>query len=93
LFAELWNGIEKMTAEKALAVENKTQAKEHITMTSDIVTGLVKPSLFLELRANYLDAMGPPIRQLSPSFGEDLGRIEGFNSRSHVGSIKAEDNS
>jgi hypothetical protein len=27
--------------------KNKTQAKEHIKMTSDIVTGLVKPSLFL----------------------------------------------
>jgi hypothetical protein len=39
--------------------KNKTQRKEHITMTSDNVTGLVKPSLFLELRANYLDAKGP----------------------------------
>jgi hypothetical protein len=38
--------------------KNKTHAKEHIAMTSDIVTGLVKPSLFLELRANYLDARG-----------------------------------
>jgi hypothetical protein len=48
--------------------------------TSDIKTELTKLSLFLELRANHLDARGPilvSVVQLGPSFGGDFGGIEG----------------